>query len=244
VRADHEAIEAGVLGQVQLDCGRLAAILASAIEQVTYGTEVQGAAGQGLCEGGVDVLSALGPEQLGETRRGAAQVPAALGQRGEPRLAVGERGVEAIDGAVLLGGALVLGESGDVGGVLDLLTPIPRAQVGAQGLLAVEDAHLVGRREYDERAARVRVRDRVIVEVEADVGVLPTSTAMRSSAGNGLSGRASSLPRSSAKSSRTVRPRSSGQDRSAAMPCVQASAWSLRSSMSVKVRAAKKLSRM
>ncbi len=70
-------------------------------------------------------------------------------------------------------------------------------------------------------------------------GVLPTLTATRSSSGAGLSGSASRCRASSANTARTVRSGSPGQRRSAARPRHQSSACALRSSRSVKLRAAK-----
>src|SRR5215475_5313259 len=72
------------------------------------------AAGEGLLDGGVEVIGALGVEQLAKAPGGAAQVAAALGDGDEQGLAVGQRRVQPVDGPVLFASTLVLDEGFDV----------------------------------------------------------------------------------------------------------------------------------
>jgi len=81
-------------------------------------------------------------------------------------------------------------------------------------LPAIDDANLVGIGQHGEQALHLGVRDGIIVEVEAHMGVLPAFTATRSMRW-GLSGNASSLGASAAKTSRTLRVSCPGQHRSA-----------------------------
>ena len=140
--------------------------------------------------------------------------------------------------------ALGFDERLDVLGFLDLIAAVPRARMCRHDLHSVEDAHRVERRDHDERAAHAVVRDRVVVEVEADVRRLADLDLDALVGREWIVRQREQTRRSSSNASRTVwravlGPASLGGD--ARGPVL---GLALRSSRSVKVRAAKKLSRM
>ena len=81
---------------------------------------------------------------------------------------------------MLLGPALLSDQASKVGRIFDLLTAVPASSVRRDDRAAVGDAHGVEVGEHDERALRSVVRHRVVVEIEARVGVFPISTSTRS----------------------------------------------------------------
>ena len=154
-------------------------------------------------------------------------------------MAGGSRLRETVIRAVLTGGTLVVEQSLDVGGVFDLRPLVVAARMAGENVRAVGDAHLMRVSEHGQNVPDMRVRDRIVVEVEADIGRLADRDR------DTLEQRRR-IVRQSQQSRRfvgeywAVRSGSSGQRRSAAGPLHQASAWALRSSRSVKLRAAKK----
>jgi hypothetical protein len=96
MRADDEAFEAPVRGQVRLDRRGLSTVLSGAVEQMAHGAEMWRTSAEGLRESGVDGVGALGVEQARQPPCGAAEVATALGERGEPGLAVRQCGMETI----------------------------------------------------------------------------------------------------------------------------------------------------
>jgi hypothetical protein len=79
---------------------------------------------------------------------------------------------EAVIGAVLTGGTLVVDQSPDMGGIFDLCTLVVAAPMAGEDVRTVGDAHLMGIGKHSKNAPDIRVRDRIIVEVEADIGRL------------------------------------------------------------------------
>ena len=71
--------------------------------------------------------------------------------------------------AVRAGGALVGDEALDMGRVLELRAAIEAAPMRGDQLSGVEDTHGVQRGQHQQGAVGVRVRDRVVVPVEAHV---------------------------------------------------------------------------
>jgi hypothetical protein len=88
------------------------------------------------------------------------------------------------------------------------------------------------------------VRHRVVVQVEAHVGVLPTFTATRSPSAKSCSGNASKLRPSASKAWRTLKALVLGPAPIGGLTLAPGRACAFRSAKSVNVRAAKKLSRM
>ena len=92
-----------------------------------------------------------------------------------------------------------------------------------------------------ERLADEVVRDRVVVAVEADVGLLARGDRLDEVAGEGVLGEGSRRGRSSSSASRTRRPAGSpGTWRAWATRSIQSASCALRSSTEVNRRAAKK----
>ena len=69
-------------------------------------------------------------------------------------------------------GALVRDEGLQMGGILDLGSLVVTAAMAGEDLGAVDDAHLIGIGEHGEQALHLGMGDRVIVEIEADIGCL------------------------------------------------------------------------
>ena len=173
MRAHDEGIESRRGGQLQSDGGRLAALLAGAIERVTYGAHVRSAACEGLGDGGVDVLRRVRVEQSRQVECRATDVAAALGDEAKQLAAVGYGLVHAVEGAVLSGLSLPRDELLDVGRLFNLAVSIEGARTGGNHLGAVEHPYLGGESHDEQRAADVGVRHGVVVEIEADIGGLP-----------------------------------------------------------------------
>ena len=167
--------------------------------------------------------------------RSAARIEQGLAGGGGLRKAVG--------GAVLTGGALVVDQRLDVGGVLDLRALVVAAPMaGEHRRRRRRCVPHAGRRAPSGRAGR-GMGDRIIVQIEADIGRLADRDRDMLEQRRRVVRQRQQAGASSANASRTLRAGSSGQRRSAAGPLHQASAWALRSSRSVKLRAAKKASR-
>ena len=64
------------------------------------------------------------------------------------------------------------GQLGDVLGDLDAVTLVEAARMAGDDVRAVENAHLIQRRDHDEGAAHMGVRHAVIVQIEPGVGGL------------------------------------------------------------------------
>lgn len=111
-------------------------------------------------------------EQAQELGDGGAQVVASLGDAGQKRPGAGRGDDEAIGAAVLLGGGLVLEERSLVARILDPCAAVVAPRVIGDDVHAVDDPNPVDAGDGDELALDVAVRDRVVVEVEADVGGL------------------------------------------------------------------------
>ena len=73
---------------------------------------------------------------------------------------------------MLTSGTLVVEQSLDVGGLFDLRPLVVTARMAGDDVGTVGDAHLMGIGEYCQDAPDMAVRDRIIVEVEADIGRL------------------------------------------------------------------------
>ena len=77
---------------------------------------------------------------------------------------------EAVRGAVTATGALLRDQGPDMRLVLDLLTFVVAARVIGEDLPGVGDADLAGVGEHRQRSPHMGVRNRIVVEVEADIG--------------------------------------------------------------------------
>ena len=112
---------------------------------------------------------------------------------------------------MLAGRVLVIDQRLDVGGLFDLRALVVTARVTREHRRAVDDAHLMGIGEHRQNAPDMRVRDRIIVQIEADIraSCRPRPRPARATAPDCPAARAVAVA-SSAKTSRTVRSGSSG----------------------------------
>ena len=200
-------------------------------------------AGEGVGERGIEVGGAVAVEEAEQACGVGGQAIAAAGEVLEEGVGVGAGLAEAIPAAQVVGVPLGGGERGQVGLGLDdaardrsergwRATSVAPSRMRTEGSLATR---VSGRRTR-------RMRDRVVVAVEADVGRLAGDDGADEIAGEGMRRAAGSRRgRSSSRASATRRP--VGIARDAARVCaVSAIHWAscaLRSSTEVKRRAAK-----
>ena len=79
---------------------------------------------------------------------------------------------EAIGGAVLTRGAFLLHQRLDVAVLLDLCVAVVAARMAGEHRAAIDDAYLMRIGEHRQHATNVRVRHRIGVQIEADIGRL------------------------------------------------------------------------
>ena len=84
---------------------------------------------------------------------------------------------------MLTRGPFVRDQRLEVGLLLDLRTLVVAAAMTGEHLCTVGDAHLVGVGKHRQRAAHMRVRDGIIVQIEPDVRYLAGVTVTCSSNG-------------------------------------------------------------
>ena len=82
---------------------------------------------------------------------------------------IGALGDKSVTTAMLARLALVLGQRGEVTWVFDLATEVPAALMASHFLVSVEDAHERVGGDESERLSDERVRNRVVVAIEAHV---------------------------------------------------------------------------
>lgn len=87
----------------------------------------------------------------------------------EERVGTGALGDKSVTTAMLARLALVLGQRGEVTWVFDLAPEVPAALMASHFLLSVEDAHERVGGDEREWLSDERVRDRVVVAIEAHV---------------------------------------------------------------------------
>ena len=161
-----------MLGQRQGDRGSLLALLTAALKRQTHGVGVGHLAIEGHADGGLQLGGAIARQQPHQGGGDGSQIVAALAGTGEQRLA-GRCGLsQQVGGPVAAGGVLLLEQSLDVSAILDLGGLVVAARMARENLLAVEDTHLVEIGENGEGAAHVAAGDRIVVEIEADIGCL------------------------------------------------------------------------
>ena len=120
----------------------------------------------------LQIGGAVAIEQPHQGGGDGTEIGAALGGAHQQALAGRSRLGEAIGGAMLASGALMLDQRLDMGGILDLRSLVVAAPVAGEHLGAVDDAHLMRIGENGQHAPNVGVRHRIIVQVEADIGRL------------------------------------------------------------------------
>ncbi len=127
------------------------------------------AAGERFLDGGLQFDGAVAVEQLQQMRGDIADVAAdfgcALYQRAHHRHGMGE----VVKTAMMARFAFVLDQLIDVGGDLDLLAAIVTALMLGHDVGAIENAYPAWIGPHCERAPHMRMRDRIVVQVEAYV---------------------------------------------------------------------------
>jgi hypothetical protein len=134
---------------------------------------VRGVVLEGLGNGFLECYRSEAIKERDETAGEATQVATAAGDFREEVLAFWDGVVEAINAPVLCGLSFVIDERLDVRWVLDLLAAIEASWMGSDCVVAIEDSDGREACHHDEGFADVGVGHRVVVEVEADVGVFP-----------------------------------------------------------------------
>jgi hypothetical protein len=145
---------------------------AQSVDDLANGAEVEGVVLEGFDESFLEIDGTGGVEELEQSCGGAADVAALLGDGAEKCLTARCGLGEAIEPAVLAGTSLVLDEPSEMGGLLYLLSPIPRASVRREHQTAIGDPHSVEVREHNERPASAVEGNGVVVEIEAGIGCL------------------------------------------------------------------------
>jgi hypothetical protein len=135
----------------------------------------EGAAAVRFGDRGVEIGGAEAIEQVQKPRGGTAEVAAVQRDLFEESAGARAAGDEAVTSAVLASFSFFSSESREVRFVLDLLPGVPRPLMPRDLLVAVEYADgRVGRDEC-QRLSDERVRDGVVVAIEANVGRLARS---------------------------------------------------------------------
>ena len=127
-------------------------LLALALKCQAHGVGVRHIAHQRLEDGILQRCSAVAFEQPRQGGGDGAEIGAAFGGTHEQGLAGGSGLREAVIGAVLTGGTLVVDQSPDMGGIFDLCPLVVAARMAGEDVRTVGDAHLMG------SASTVRMR--------------------------------------------------------------------------------------
>ena len=127
----------------------------------------EGAPAVRLGEREVDLGGSVVIEQTEQSTGGAAEMTAVLGDLLEERPSARAGGDDAIAAAVLARTALVVLESFQMALVFDLSPALPGALVRGDFSIPVEHAHETVGGDEHQGFAHERVRDRVVVAVEA-----------------------------------------------------------------------------
>src|SRR5215467_925076 len=175
VRDDGRILRAYMLGQGDGDRGRGLALLTAPLEDQAHGIGVRHVTLERLEDRLLQLGGAVAGEQLLQRGGDAAEIVAALGGASEQGWARRRRSGEMVGGTLAAGGVLVCDQRGDMRGILDLRSLVVASEMAGEEVVAVEDAHFVEIGNERERALHVGMRDRVVVEVETDIGRLARS---------------------------------------------------------------------
>lgn len=186
MRDDAQIPDARVVGEDDLDEGRGGVGSPALIEDVGDSLGRCGAARERLADRAVDRVGVVPIEEAEEPTRRAAEVSAAQGDLLKERARARARAREAIAPAKLGGAQLVSGELLEMRSVLDLAPAVVASHVSGDFDRAVEDAQVGLGRDEGEGFAHERRRDRVVVEVEADVRRLAARNRLHEIAGEGM----------------------------------------------------------
>src|SRR5277367_6753399 len=169
MRRDPEVTRPRVLGQRVLEGRQRPRGALRLIEHVRDRLGRERAAPESVGDRRVEGHRTESVEELEQPRGGAPEVPAAQSNGAEKRLGVSADRAEPIAPAELVRVALVLGEGREVRRLLHDLKAVVGAAVTSYDAVAVDESHLLLRRDERERLLHEGVRDGVVVEIEADV---------------------------------------------------------------------------
>jgi len=169
VRGHDEIAHTRVVGEHDLDRNRLAPSATTLVENVSDGVGGERTATVSLDDRQVEIGGAAPIEQAKQSRGRSSEVPAVQGDLVEERVCARATGDQAIAPAMIARLAFLASQRGEVRFVLDLLARVPRAVVPGDLLVAVEHADRRVGGDESERLANERMRDRVVVAIEADV---------------------------------------------------------------------------
>ena len=170
---DDLVSNARVVGERGQDDGLVAVSASPLVEHVSDGLGAEGASLVRVVDGDVEGSRAVLIEEAQETRGRASEMSTVERDLPKERPGCGTDGEEAILPTVLPRLPFLGRECGEMPLLLDLLACVVRASVTSNLDRTVEHAHDGIRRDDREWLAHVRMRDRVVVSVEADIGCLP-----------------------------------------------------------------------
>ena len=161
-----------MLRQVHRDGRRPLALIAAPFQREADGVGVRDAAAERLGDGGLQFGGAIAVQKPDQGGRDGGDGVAALGGLLEQALAGWRRLEEPVIRPMMAGGALVFDQRFDVGGRLDLRPLVIAARVAGDDLAAVGDANLIAIGQHGQLPTDMGVGDRVVIEIEADIGCL------------------------------------------------------------------------
>ena len=129
-------------------------------------------AAERLSDGGLQFGGAIAVQKPGQGGGDDGEGVATLGCLQEQALAGRRRLEETVILPMMAGGALVFDQRFDMGGRLDLRPLVIAARMAGDNLAAVDDANLFVIGQHGELPTNMGVRDRVVVEIKADIGCL------------------------------------------------------------------------
>jgi hypothetical protein len=188
VGGDAQVADAGIGGEHEVDEGGQVAGPALLVEEVGDGGGADGHAAQSLGQGGVEQGRADLIEQAEQVGGLAGERVPADGEGLEEGGGLGTGLPEAIAPAEVVGAPLRGGERGEVRLVVDPLAAVVTPHVAGDLGGAVEEADEVFTGHQGEGPPDQRMRDRVVVAIEADVRGLARAHGPESVAGEGMFG--------------------------------------------------------
>src|ERR1700682_4355244 len=169
VRLHRRILAPYVLGQIHCYRRRCAPRGAPAAQPQTYAVCVRHVCRERLLDRSLQLGCSVPVEQARQAVREPTEICAALSRAREQQLA-GRHGLrQAVDAAMLVRLAFAVLEFADVLGQFDLRVTVIAAGMTGNELGTVEHTHLLQVGAHAQRAPHMRVRYRVIVQVEAHV---------------------------------------------------------------------------
>ena len=154
------------------DGGRLTAVVAATLKNLTDGVVVRHAPDQRVGDGGLQLGGAVTVEEIGQGVSNGADIVTALGSPHQQIPACRGRLCQTVGGLMPAAPALSIDKSLDMVGIFDLCPLVVTAPMGGDHVLAIDDAQRVRLRQHGQRPPHMGVRNAVIVQVEANIGRL------------------------------------------------------------------------